>query len=106
MVLNGSVLSGIPPNSGRFGPITITAVNSLCPVATQVFTINPSAVVSPRAAIMPAPGSDKSAGMIYSVTGRKISVPENARIDKPGVYIIMKKGGTAVRRVVLEQMFY
>ncbi len=39
MTLNGSTLSGIPPNTGTVDPITITAINSACPAASQTFSI-------------------------------------------------------------------
>ena len=40
LMLNGSVLSGTPPYSGTFGPITVIASNSAnCPNATQTYSI-------------------------------------------------------------------
>lgn len=37
--LNGFILSGTPPDTGSFGPITVTAASSACPNALQTFNI-------------------------------------------------------------------
>lgn len=64
LTFSNDTLSGTPPSTGDFGPITITATNSVCPSATQTFSLNCINAVTEydshdQINVYPNPGGDK-----------------------------------------------
>ena len=79
MTFDGTTLSGTPPTNGVFDPITVVAANSVCPNASQTFTIEGVTPVKDYLAesgitIFPNPSSGIFGILCGSGTGYKIEI--------------------------------
>lgn len=87
LTLAGTTLSGTPSDTdvGTAGPITITATNGNAPDATEVFSINVSAVDTPPMITSTAP-TTASVGVpyTYTITATGFPTPTISAMNLPG----------------------